>query len=86
MTYHPTVLNISSAFFVVGILVYSLLNWKVLSAGEGWGVVAMFGLLGVACVAGLADLILQALVKNSSWVNGIGLAIVIGLAIAIILG
>ena len=86
MNYQPTVLNISSALFVVGIMVYTLLNWKILSAGEGWGIVAMFGLLGLACVAGLADLILQALVRNSSWVNGIGLAIVIGLAIAIILG
>ena len=86
MTYQPTVLNISSGLFVVGIFIYSILNWKILSAGEGWGVVAMFGLLGLACVAGFADLLLQALVKNPTWVNGIGLVIAIGLGIAIWFG
>ena len=86
MTYKFTILNTSTALFVIGIVIYSILNWKVLSAGEGWGVVAMFGLLGVACVAGLAALVLQALVKNPAWVNGFGLLIVIGLGIAIWLG
>lgn len=84
MNYRPTILNISTAIFLTGILIYSIWNYKVLSAGEGWGIVAMFGLAGIGLVAGLADLILQRLIKSRTTVNIFGLIIVLGLAIAIL--
>ncbi len=85
MTYRLTILNSSTGLFLIGILIYSLLNYKTLSAGEGWGIVAMFGLAGVGLVAGFADLALQQIVNSPIWINGIGLAIVIGLGIALLL-
>lgn len=84
MEIKPTVLNISTAGFLIGILIYSIGNYKTLSAGEGWGMVAMFGLAGIGVIAGLADLILQRFVKNRTLLNVIGLAIVVGLAITIL--
>lgn len=84
MTYRPTILNISTAIFLTGILTYTIWNYRTLSAGEGWGVVAMFGLAGIGVIAGIADLILQRLVKNRKAINIVGLLIVVGLAIAIL--
>ena len=66
------------------ILIYTIWNYKTLSAEEGWGIVAMFGLAGIGVVAGLADLILQRLVKSRKAINIVGLIIVVGLAIAIL--
>ena len=84
MIYRPTILNISIAIFLTGILIYTIWNYKTLSAEEGWGIVAMFGLAGIGVVAGLADLILQRLVKSRKAINIVGLIIVVGLAIAIL--
>lgn len=84
MAYKPTILNISTAIFISGILFYSILDYKTLSAGEGWGIVAMFGLAGVGIIAALADLILQRLIKNRIVINVLGLIILVGIAIAII--
>jgi len=84
MTYKPTILNISTAIYILGILFYSILEYKTLSADEGWGIVAMFGLAGVGIIAALADLILQRLLKNRIVINVLGLIILVGIAIAII--
>jgi hypothetical protein len=85
MNYRPTILNISTAIFLTGILIYTIWNYKTLSAGEGWGIVAMFGLAGIGVVAGIVDLLLQRLVKNRKVINIVGLIIVVGLAISILL-
>ncbi len=60
------------------------MEYKTLSADEGWGIVAMFGLAGVGIIAALADLILQRLLKNRIAINVLGLIILVGIAIAII--
>ena len=60
------------------------MEYKTLSADEGWGIVAMFGLAGVGIIAALADLILQRLLKNRIVINVLGLIILVGIAIAII--
>jgi hypothetical protein len=86
MNYRVTILNISAAVFLAGILIYTIWNYKILSAEEGWGIVAMVGLTGIGIMAGLTDLILQQFVKNRTLMNVIGLIIVIGLAIAILIG
>ncbi len=84
MTYKPTILNISTSIFLLGILFYSIWNYKTLSAGEGWGIVAMFGLAGIGIFAALADLILQRLIKNRVVINVLGLIIWVGIAISIL--
>lgn len=86
MTYQPTILNISAGLFILGIMIYSLLNWATLSGNGGWGVVYMVGLIGAGLVGGLADLTLQAILANRTLINAIGLVIAIGLAVSIIWG
>jgi len=86
MTYKPTVLNIATGIFLIGIFIFTVINYKTLSADEGWGVIAMFGLIAVGLVAGLADLILQRFIKDRKALNLIGIIITIGLAIAILKG
>jgi len=79
MTYRPTLLNISTAVFLIWVLIYTIWNYKTLLVGEGWGVIAMFGLAGIGIIAALADLLLQKLIKNRIVINVIGAIIVIGL-------
>ena len=86
MTYRPTILNITTAAFLVGILVYTIWNYQTLSAEEGWGIVGMVGLGGVALLAGLIDLVLQQFIKNQKTLNVIGLIIAIGFTIFILRG
>jgi len=86
MTYRPTILNISTAIFLTGILIYSIWNYNVLAAGEGWGIVAMFGLAAIGLLTALVDLLLQRLIKNQIILNLIGSLISISIAIAILLG
>ena len=84
MNYKPTILNLSAATFLSGIIIYTIWNYKTLSGDGGWGIVAMFGLVGIGMIAGLADLLLQKLIKNRTILNIIGLLIVIGLTVAIL--
>ena len=82
MTYRSTILNISTAIFLTGILIYTIWNYKTLSAGEGWGIVAMYGLAGIGVIAGLTDLNLQKLIKSRTLLNTVGLIIVVAPTIA----
>ena len=84
MTYRSTILNISTAIFLTGILIYTIWNYKTLSAGEGWGIVAMYGLAGIGVIAGLTDLNLQKLIKSRTLLNTVGLIIVVAPTIAIL--
>lgn len=86
MTYRLTILNTSTALFLIGILLYTIFNYKILSAGEGWGLAAMLGLFGIGLKAGITDLILQYLIKSRKLLNIVGLLIVLGISIAILLG
>ncbi len=86
MNYRPTILNISTTLFLCGILIYTILNYETLSKDEGWGIIAMLALTGIALIAGLIDLILQKFIKNRSNLNIIGLFIAIGLSIVILSG
>jgi nitrate/nitrite transporter NarK len=69
MTFKPTILNIATGLFIVAILLYTVFNYRQLSEGEGWGVVAMVGLLGVAAVLLVIDLIVQQVFRNRKTVN-----------------
>jgi hypothetical protein len=69
---------------IIGIIIYTIFHYEILSKEEGWGIVAMVGLLGIGILAGIFDLILQRFVVNRIIINLIGLLIVIGLSISIL--
>jgi hypothetical protein len=77
MNYRPTILNVLVGMFLAGIVICTILNYRSLAAHEGWGIVFMFGLVGVGILAGIADLILQLLIKSKKVVNVIGLFIAV---------
>jgi hypothetical protein len=76
-SYRLTILNVVSYLSIVGIIFYTLIYYKSLSASGGWGVVSMVG-LGLLCVGGLiVDAIIQLATINikrnrMSLVNYIG--------------
>jgi len=85
MKYKPTILNISTGIFLTGLIIYTIWNYKALSAGEGWGIVAMFGLARIGLLAGFVDILLQIFIKNRLVLNLIGSIITIVLIIAIVM-
>lgn len=83
--YRITVLNISVAIYLFGIILSTVSNYSDLSSGEGWGVVAMVGLAVIGILAGLADLIIQFIIRNRLWQNIAEIIIIVGLTIAFLL-
>lgn len=81
MAYKPTVLNISALAFFAGICAYSLRNYKMLSAGGGWGLVSIICLTAISMVAALLDLLLQDLIKKRITLNIIEAIITAGAAL-----
>ncbi len=71
-----TILSSFSILFLAGCLIYSIINWKVLSHAEGWGVVAIFGLISIGLAGLLVDFVLRKLIKNKWILNVIELIIV----------
>lgn len=77
MKLKPTILNISILLFIVGILFNTAFNYEQLSKEEGWGIVAMIGLLGVSLVLLIIDFIIQRIFQNKKIANIIGAFVVI---------
>jgi hypothetical protein len=65
MRYKPTIIGIVFWLFLAGCIIYTIANYKILSAGEGWGVVGMFGLAGIGLVGLVVDFIIQLFRKKS---------------------
>ena len=82
MHYKPTLLNISTALYILGLVIYTLFNFKTLSAEEGWGIVGIIGLAGIGLLALLADWILQQFVRKKLVLNVIGAIIILCLLIS----
>jgi hypothetical protein len=82
MQYKPTLLNISTALYLLGLVIYTLLNFKTLSAEEGWGIVGIIGLAGIGLLASLADWILQQFVRKKLVLNVIGAIVILCLLIS----
>ncbi|SDY17670.1 hypothetical protein SAMN05444411_1532 [Lutibacter oricola] len=53
------------------------INWKVLSAGEGWGVIGILGLIGIGFIGLIADFLLKKVIANKFYLNLIELLIII---------
>lgn len=79
-----TVLNLAAGIFIIGCIVYTLINYRVLFSGEGWGIVAIAGLAGVGIVMLAVDVILRQLFRSRLIVNLIGALFVIAAAIFIL--
>jgi hypothetical protein len=85
MTFKPSILNVAAGLFIIGCIVYTIFNYGQLSKSEGWGIVAMFGLLGVGVILLLIDFIIQEIFKNKTTVNVIGAAVVVVAAVLLCL-
>lgn len=77
MTYKPTILNVCAGIYIASCIAYTIIYYPVLSANEGWGVVAMIALLGSGFIFLLIDLLLQYFIKDRKTMNITGLIIVI---------
>ena len=78
--YRVSVFNVVSGFFLIGTVIYTIINWSVLSKEEGWGVVAMVAVVTTAVVTLVVDFIAQQIIKNRR-----ALIILEGLVVIIIL-
>lgn len=77
MKLQPTILSIATGIFIVVIIIYTILYYGQLSEGEGWGIVAMVGLLGVGVVLLVIDFIIQCVFKNRKTINIIGAFVIL---------
>jgi len=78
-----TVLKVYFVIYILCCVLFTILRWKTLSSGEGWGVVYMVGLISIGLFGLLVDLILTSIIKNKKLLNGIG--IIIALIFSILL-
>lgn len=82
--YHPTFLNITSGFYIAAIGIYTAFNYSNLAKTTNWGIIAMFGLLGVGAVALIADLVIQYSIRSKKSQNRIGFCLALLIAIALL--
>ncbi|MDO3695960.1 hypothetical protein QVZ41_14000 [Wenyingzhuangia sp. chi5] len=80
-----TILRIYFLVYIACCITYTIAKWKILSYEEGWGVVAMVGLIGFGLFGLLIDLILTLIIKDKKVLNGIGILIVIGFSIMLLI-
>jgi hypothetical protein len=66
MKFRLTILSSVAYVFLIGCMIYTLVQYPVLSEGEGWGVVYMIGLFLFGASALLVDMVIQKLFKNKS--------------------
>jgi len=57
--------------------IYLLVKWKVLSHGEGWGVIGILGIIFFGFIGLLVDMLLRKIISNKYYLNIIELLIVI---------
>ena len=85
MTVKPSILNIAAGLFLTGIIIYTIFNYRQISEGEGWGVVAMFGLFGVGIVLLILDFVLQKIFKDKTSLNIVGAVVTVIAALLLLL-
>jgi hypothetical protein len=85
MNYRPTILNVTTAIFLVGCLIMTIKDYNALSKDEGWGVVAMIVLILIGLFALFVDFVFQSFIKNRLILNGLEFIIIIAIAYMIII-
>ncbi len=73
----PTVLKIFSLLYLIGCIIFSILNYSNLVKEEGWGMVGMIGLISIGIMGLIIDLVLIKLIKNKLTLNFTELLIVL---------
>lgn len=84
MNYKSTILNISAGVFLIGVLIFTIFNYEVLSGSGGWGMLYMVGISSAGILALLIDFFLQLFIKNRLVINVIGFIVALVFAISII--
>lgn len=64
MKFRLTILNASAIIYIICCFVYCLINYSVLSGGEGWGLAFMLVLIVLGFSALLVNYIIVKLFKN----------------------
>lgn len=77
MNYKPSVLNCTSGLLVLISIIWLVIDYKILSEGEGWGLIGVIMLFGVAFISIYVDLFLQYIIKNRKWLNFFEAALVL---------
>lgn len=67
--YKLTTFKICSILYLLGIIIYTFWNYNTLSSGEGWGIVAMFGLAIQVLWLVFIDLFLCLFFKDLKLIN-----------------
>lgn len=69
MNYRPSVLNCTTGLLVLIAFIWLVIDYKVLSEGEGWGLIPVIMLFGLAFISIYIDLLLQYVIRNRKWLN-----------------
>jgi len=70
-----SILNSFALLFLIGCIVYTILNYDQLSGSGGWGLVGMVGLGGFGIFLLLVDIVIHNIFKNRLTANIIGLIV-----------
>lgn len=86
MIFRRSILNIAAILFIAGCMIYTIFNYKILSSGEGWGIVYMVGLCGLGLFLLLIDVVVQNIFKHKKMlVMLIGSIVLVSAAISLFL-
>ena len=66
MNYQVTILNLIGYIGFSIVLIHSIVNYSNLSRGEGWGMVGMLSLMGLASICIAADYLIQKATCNQA--------------------
>lgn len=75
MKFRISILKLYTFLFLAWCVVHTVFNYEQLSGHEGWGIVAMIGLVGFGMLLFIVDIILNNLVKNRLAANLAGLTV-----------
>jgi len=78
-----TILRIYFTIYLACCIIYTFAKWQILSYEEGWGVVAMVGLISIGLIGLLVDFILSLIIKEKIILNVIEIIIAIGFSITL---
>lgn len=77
MRYRLSILNVVTGFYLIGLVIFTIINYPALSYAEGWGVVYMVGLAAFGIVILVVDVILQQIIRDRKNMNIAGTVIAI---------
>jgi hypothetical protein len=86
MRYRLSVLNVCSALFVVGCILFTIRNNEELVKEEGWGIVAMTSLIAIGIAGFVVDALLQWIFRDKLILAALESVIVITMALLIWIG